>query len=62
MNKRGEENAHHNPPTVKRLHNAQQSRRPSKGGDELQHQNKGQGVSCWAARPLAYPPPLDGSL
>ena len=40
----------------------EQKRRPSKGGDELQHQNKGQGVSCWAARPLAYPPPLDGSL
>ena len=44
-----------------RTHNAQPRRRPSKGGDEL-HQNKGLGVSCWAARPLAYPPPLDGSL
>ena len=39
----------------------EQKRRPSKGVDELLHQNKGQGVSCWAARPLAYPPPLDGS-
>ena len=39
-----------------------QKRRPSKGGDELLHQNKGQGVSCWSARPLAYPPPLDGSI
>ena len=40
----------------------EQKRRPSKGVDELSHQNKGLGVSCWAARPLAYPPPLDGSL
>ena len=38
------------------------ARRPSKGVDELSHLNKGQGVSCWAACPLALPPPLDGSL
>ena len=46
----------------KRLHSDQQMRRPSKGVDELSHLNKGQGVSCWAACPLALPPPLDGSL
>ena len=26
------------------------------------HLNKGQGVSCWTARLLAHPPPLDGSF
>ena len=29
------------------------------GGDEIVQLNKGQGVSCWTARPLAHPPPLD---
>ena len=34
----------------------------AKGVDELSHRNKGPGVSCWTARPLAHPPPLDGSF
>ena len=31
------------------------------GGDEIVQLNKGPGVSCWTARLLAHPPPLDGS-
>ena len=34
----------------------------AKGVDDLAHLNKGPGVSCWTARPLAHPPPLDGSF
>ena len=39
-----------------------QLRRPSQGAADCIHLNKGPGVSCWTARLLAHPPPLDGSL